>query len=212
MTGNLQLTDVQRKLYAHTSAPPVRSAARRPGIRAAGALVAALLLGSAAACSSPDPPDPPRAGTSATRPTPSPSAEAPTATDRSEAPDEAALPEILVGAWESNPPKGTASITYRFTADGRYMYVGLLFVANGEGDVAQATFVAEGTARVEGDALLLTPVTATRSLHDPTNPAGDYTDRPSDLTPTRHLWEVADDMLALTDAQGAQIVFERQSL
>lgn len=123
---------------------------------------------------------------------------------------EQALPEPLVGVWESN--EGSGTISYRFDADGRYIYVGILATQVPQG-VTQITFVAEGTATTEGDTLLLRPTRSTISREDPSDPAGDYTDRPADLTPEQHAWEVTpDDLLLLTDAKGIQLTLRRQSL
>ncbi|AZM57290.1 hypothetical protein DMA15_35945 [Streptomyces sp. WAC 01529] len=122
------------------------------------------------------------------------------------------LPATLVGVWESRPDGGSGTIAYRFTADGRYKYVGLLFYPNTDGDDVQITFVAQGTARVEGDRLFLNPTTATKSRQDPGDPAGDYTDQPAERSPERHGWSVSGDVLTLTDVKGAQIAYDRQSL
>ncbi|MFE1802250.1 hypothetical protein ACFW9L_39625 [Streptomyces sp. NPDC059517] len=173
------------------------------------------------ACSS-DPPEPRPATSSVSGPLVThppggddsdPPAPAPAATNSdSEQVGEAVLPETLVGAWESDAEGGAGTNAYRFTADGRYKYAGLLFYPNTDGDDVQVTFVAEGTARVEDDELVLTPTTATRSLQDPADPAGSYTDQPSDLTPERQQWEMNGDVLALTDEEGIRIVYQRQSL
>ncbi|MEV0600360.1 hypothetical protein AB0I82_13830 [Streptomyces sp. NPDC050315] len=213
----------------HTDLPEkprrLSAASRRTEGGICGTLIGLLLLGTVASCSSSDPPDsePAREAPTSTAPAPG-SGSADEEHDGGKGGNEGgegdggngggelALPEPLVGAWKSNPEDGTANISYRFLEDGRYEYVGLLFYPNAEGDVVEITFVQEGTARVEGNELVLSPTTATRSLKDPSDPAGDYTDQPSDLTPVRHQWEVADDALTLIGEQGEPITFERQSL
>ncbi|CAM5366747.1 hypothetical protein SALBM135S_08512 [Streptomyces alboniger] len=207
---------------------------RMPG--PVGALVAVLLLGGTAACSSPGPADS-RPAASTTSEAPATSKAPATAAPESAAPEPesdsaappvpepatttagqqsearaAVLPDALVGVWESRPDGGTGTIAYRFTADGRYKYVGMLLYPNTDGDDIQITFVAEGTARVEGDQLFLAPTTATKSRQDPGDPAGDYTDQPAERTPERHGWSVSGDVLTLTDGEGTPLVYDRQSL
>ncbi|EPD59762.1 hypothetical protein [Streptomyces sp. HGB0020] len=196
--------------------PPAR---RRTGVGVGGVLLVLGLLVGATACSSSDPPGP-GSVTSSVRGT-TPSADTRTGPETTTPPvlpepeddasEAAALPEPLVGVWESKPDGGSATIAYRFTADGRYRYTGLLFYPNTDGNDVQITFIAQGTARVDGDILVTTPTEATRSRIDPADPAGNYTDQPSDLTPERHTWEVADDELVLADETGTETVYVRRS-
>ncbi|MEU7663414.1 hypothetical protein [Streptomyces lincolnensis] len=123
--------------------------------------------------------------------------------------EDSALPRPLVGAWESN--EGTGTIAYRFTADGRYLYAGILATPTPEG-VAQITLAAEGTATADGDTLLLEPTRYTISREDPGDPAGNYTDRPGELTPERHTWSLpSEDVLALMGEDGVRLTLRRQS-
>ncbi|MFJ9123473.1 hypothetical protein ACIRJS_05280 [Streptomyces sp. NPDC102340] len=189
--------------------------------RAAATLAAAVLLGAVPACSSSDTPAPASTGRQASSEapdTPPESRDVPSqepretgGTKESEEEATAALPEPLVGDWESNSDTGSATIAYRFITDGRYTYAGVLQTAVRGRPGMQVTFAAEGAARTEDGSLLLTPSKATRSLHDPDDPAADYTDQPSDLTPTRFQWEVEGDTLSLTDENGQRIQYERQT-
>lgn len=198
-------------------------AVRRTRSSLVGVLVTALLFGSATACSRPGADDP----QSGTPPTPSAStapvpgshgtttpAPAPDTTGAGQESEESegVLPTSLVGAWESREDGGAATIAYQFTADGRYKYAGLLFYPNTNGDDVEISFVAEGTARVEGEQLVLTPTTATKSRKDPADPSGDYTDQPAELTSERYRWEVGNNVLTLTDKENTQVGYERQSL
>ncbi|WLW52246.1 hypothetical protein [Streptomyces sp. YU58] len=176
------------------------------------AVLLLLLLVSLTACSSGgDPPEwkPPSATAAPDDPLPPPPA-----TDKATAPppatdavEDTALPPELVGAWESN--EGTGTIAYRFMADGRYLYAGILATPTPDG-VVQITLAAEGTAATDGDTLLLEPTRYTISREDPGDPAGDYTDRPGDLTPEQHTWELpAADVLALTSEDGVRVTLRR---
>ncbi|MFC8361875.1 hypothetical protein ACFUIY_18665 [Streptomyces griseorubiginosus] len=119
------------------------------------------------------------------------------------------LPSALVGSWRSiEEADDTATIAYRFTPDGRYKYVGLITQPIPEG-IFKVTFVARGTARVDGAQLLLRPVTATRSREDPRSPQDDYTDRPSSLDPEQYEWRVSDGVLSLTGDSGNTVTYER---
>jgi hypothetical protein len=195
---------------------------RRPRLtfRRAAVTAVALLLVSLTACSSnDDPPWKPPSARATTTPTTTPPAAPKTtptvaATDTAEDPVEApvedsALPRPLVGAWESN--EGTGTIAYRFVADGRYAYAGILATPTPDG-VAQITFAAQGTATAEGDTLLLEPTRYTISREDPGDPAGNYTDRPAELTPERHTWALpSDDVLTLMGEDGVRLTLRRQS-
>lgn len=170
-------------------------------------LVVQLLLGGVAACSLDD--SPPRE-----RPTPSPStatsstSELPTASPPT---GERALPEALIGSWESDSRNDDATLKYRFTADGGYTFVGILTYRNPEGRF-QFTFTAEGRARTEDSQLFLNPTRATKSRMDPDDPAGDYTGRPAPLTQERRAWKVTDDgVLELTDENELKVTFKRKS-
>lgn len=175
-----------------------------------------LLLVSLTACSSGgDPPEwkPPSVTATPDDPLPpSPTADTTTDTDAdtttdTDAVEDTALPPELVGAWESN--EGTGTIAYRFMADGRYLYAGILATPTPDG-VVQITLAAEGTAATDGDTLLLEPTRYTISREDPGDPAGDYTDRPGDLTPEQHTWELpAADVLALTSEDGVRVTLRR---
>ncbi|MCL6736344.1 hypothetical protein [Streptomyces neyagawaensis] len=120
------------------------------------------------------------------------------------------LPGALVGAWSSVEEKtSTATIAYRFTGGGRYKYAGLVSYLVPEGTV-KITFVAEGTARVDGSTLVLRPITATRSKEDPSAPQDDYTDAPSSLAPQTYTWQVEDGRLTLTGADGNTVTYRRE--
>ncbi|MFI8530529.1 hypothetical protein ACIGMX_09790 [Streptomyces aquilus] len=119
------------------------------------------------------------------------------------------LPATLVGFWQSVEESGdAATIAYRFTSDGRYKYAGLISYPVPEG-IVKVTFVAEGTARVDGSELRLQPVTATRSMEDPRTPQDNYTDQPSSLDPERYVWQVTDGMLDLTSEDGNTVPYRR---
>ena len=183
---------------------------------ARGALLGLAVLASViggTACS-PDPPDTPRTATSTAvtaRPVDTDSATTATATATATATGETndVLPATLVGSWTSvEEADDTASIAYRFTGDGRYKYAGLIAYWVPEG-VVKITFVAEGTARVDDEVLMLRPVTATRSMEDPRKPQDDYTDKPSSLDPERFEWQVTDGVLGLTDQSGNTVTYRR---
>ncbi|KUN26169.1 hypothetical protein AQJ23_13350 [Streptomyces antibioticus] len=119
------------------------------------------------------------------------------------------LPAALVGSWQSLEETGdAATIAYRFTGDGRYKYAGLISYPVPEG-VVKITFVAEGTARVDGSELRLRPVTATRSMEDPRAPQDNYTDKPSSLDPERYVWQVTAGVLGLTGDDGNTVRYRR---
>jgi hypothetical protein len=174
-------------------------------------LITSLLLASAVACSHDNPTRDQGSTPTTSRPVETVSRpHSPPATTAE--PDDAAehvLPDPLVGTWES--AEGDATIAYQFTPDGLYKYVGILTSPTPDG-LVQITFVAQGTARTDGETLHLQPARATMSREDPGDPAGNYTDRPRELTPEEHIWEVTvDDVLHLTDAQGLRITYQRQT-
>ena len=173
-----------------------------------GLAVLAPVLG-ATACSSGNAPDVPRVAT-ATTTTPATASARTTET----VPDgtERVLPDTLVGSWNSVEEAGeAATIAYRFTGDGRYKYVGLISYPVPEG-VVKVTFVAEGTARVDGSELRLQPVTATRSMEDPRAPQDNYADKPSSLDPERYVWRVTEGVLGLTGEDGNTVPYRRTQL
>ncbi|MCX4820926.1 hypothetical protein OG883_13605 [Streptomyces sp. NBC_01142] len=120
------------------------------------------------------------------------------------------IPESLAGAWESDSEGDDATLAYRFMPDGRYRFIGLMSYAGPAGTV-EITHLADGTARVDGNVLLLEPTSVTRTRQDPGDPAGNYTDQPGELTPEARVWEVAGDTLALTGDDGLRLTFQRPS-
>lgn len=172
----------------------------RSALRAA--LVIGLLLGSVAACGSRTDPPGPRPAPSTTSP---PSTPHPTAVT-----GEQVLPQAVVGTWRSDTKDSDAGLTYSFWADGGYTFVGVLAYDSPDG-IVQITHTSEGTARVEGARLVLTPEKAAMSRRDPSDPKGDYAARPAARTPRRYTWEVKGDHLALTDEKGLRVTYERRS-
>ncbi|MFJ7180229.1 hypothetical protein ACIQXA_28425 [Streptomyces massasporeus] len=166
-------------------------------------LVIGLLLGTVAACGSPAGPPGPRTTPPTASSPPAPRTTAAATADQ-------ALPRALVGVWRSDAKNSDASLTYRFRGDGAYTFVGVLAYDSPDGTV-QVTHTSEGTARVEGTRLVLTPEKAVMSRRDPSDPEGDHTSRPAGRAPQRHRWEVRGDDLALTDGTGLRVTYARRS-
>jgi hypothetical protein len=118
------------------------------------------------------------------------------------------LPAALVGAWSSTGEN--TEIAYRFVADGRYRSIEILTQPR-PGGVFEFRRQQDGTVRVSGDLLRLSPTTSVSSRTDPDDPGGDYTDRPSDAGARRYTWQVSGATLVLTDADGLAIRLARQS-
>lgn len=165
------------------------------------ALLVSLILGvagAAAACATePEEPSPP----------PSPTVSAAPATP----PGTGAVPAALVGAWESARPGSNTTLAYRFTADGRYAYAGVLTyplsAASTEFYLLKRS--SAGAVEVDGRTLTLRPSSATTTRKDPAHPGDDHTDRPGSLTPQRFIWSLADEVFTLTDEDGLRFVFRR---
>ncbi|AMW10710.1 hypothetical protein A4E84_15060 [Streptomyces qaidamensis] len=165
-------------------------------------LLVTLLVGVTACASRGEPPGPgPTSRTASPNPAPS--------TTHADPPEQA-LPQALVGTWQSDSKDSDAGLTYRFRADGGYTFTGVLAYDSPDG-IVQVTHASEGTARVRGAQLVLTPRKAETSRRDPGDPEGDYSARPAARTPQRHTWEVTGDALALTDQKGLTVTYERRS-
>ncbi|MGI5359089.1 hypothetical protein ACQI4E_27765 [Streptomyces sp. CA-252508] len=123
---------------------------------------------------------------------------------------DAVIPEALVGAWESDAEGDDATLAYRFLPDGRYRFIGLMSYPGPSG-IVEFSHLADGTASVDGDVLLLQPSRVLRTRQDPSDPAGNYTDQPGEPTPETRAWTVNGDTLTLTDDTGQQVTFERQA-
>jgi hypothetical protein len=161
-------------------------------------VLALLLLGGMTACSGTD-------GDEARRERPPTGTATPTGTGSSSLP--AVLPAQLVGAWASSG--GDATLAYRFVADGRYRFAGLLTQPRA-GGTFEFTRIEAGTARVDGRTLILRPSTATSTRKDPDDPAGDFTDRPAPREIKRYTWSVAGNQLVLIDGTGQRLTLDRQ--
>ncbi len=120
---------------------------------------------------------------------------------------EGILPGEIVGAWVT--AGGDATLAYRFLSDGRYRFAALLIQPVPEG-VFELTRVESGTAAVDGEVLILHPTTATTTRHHPSDPDGDYTDRPEPLTAKRYSWRLDRGVLVLVDDTGLELTFDRQ--
>ncbi|MFF6873888.1 hypothetical protein ACFY9S_00815 [Streptomyces sp. NPDC012474] len=165
-------------------------------------LLVALLMGVTACTSGGEPPGPGPTPRTAS-PTPAPG------TTHADPPGQA-LPQGLVGTWLSDSKDSDAALTYRFRADGGYTFTGVLAYDSPDG-IVQVTHASEGTTRVRGAQLVMTPGKAETSRRDPGDPEGDYSKRPAARTPQRHTWEVTGDVLALTDRKGLRVTYERRS-
>jgi hypothetical protein len=122
-----------------------------------------------------------------------------------------AVPAALVGAWESAQPGSNTTLAYRFTADGRYAYAGVLTyplsAASNEFYLLKRSTA--GAVEVDGRTLTLRPSSATTTRKDPAHPGDDYTDRPDSLTPQQFAWSLADEVFTLTDENGFRFAFRR---
>ncbi|WP_328635967.1 hypothetical protein [Streptomyces canus] len=122
-----------------------------------------------------------------------------------------AVPAALVGAWESAQPGSNTTLAYRFTADGRYAYAGVLTspLSAESNEFYLLKRSTAGAVEVDGRTLTLRPSSATTTRKDPAHPGDDYTDRPGSLTPQRFVWSLADDVFTLTNEDGLRFVFRR---
>ena len=156
------------------------------------------VVGAAAACATEhDEPSPP----------PSPTVSAASATPTGTG----AVPAALVGAWESAQPGSNTTLAYRFTADGRYAYAGVLTypLSAASNEFYLLKHSTAGAVEIDGRTLTLHPSSATTTRKDPAHPGDDYTDRPDPLTPQRFAWSLADEVFTLTDEKGLRFVFRR---
>jgi hypothetical protein len=113
----------------------------------------------------------------------------------------------LVGAWLADG--GDATLAYRFEADGRYRFAGVLTQPIPEG-VREYINSAEGVAEINGETLVLRPTRVTSSRSDPSVPEEDYTDRPGPLVEQRFSWRVDGTVLTLINEDGDELTFHRQ--
>ncbi|MFD7698580.1 hypothetical protein [Streptomyces caelestis] len=127
---------------------------------------------------------------------------------KSASPTETAMPQGLVGAWESALPGSNTTFAYRFTAEGKYKYFGMTSYPTGEQEVYELVHVVEGTYEASTDTLTLRPRSAGVTRKNPDDPEGDYTNSPAPLETQRYRWRVADRTLSLTRADGVRFVFE----
>jgi hypothetical protein len=195
----------------HTPRTAGRHSTRRGQARAGITLISVLLVTTNGACSS-DPATPPvlppmtttaSSDTSNSGHGPRPVTPPPDKPMDTPATANTVIPEPLVGIWESDSEGDDATRVYQFMPDGRYQFVGLLSYPGPAGTV-EFTYHAEGTARVDGDMLLLQPTKVTRTRQDPGDPTGNYTDQPTQASPESRTWSVAGNTLALTGADGQQ--------
>lgn len=114
----------------------------------------------------------------------------------------------LVGSWVSSDG-GDATLAYRFEADGKYRFAGVLTQPVSEG-IRKYVHAAEGVAEVSGAALLLRPTRAIATRTDPSDPAGDFTDRPEPLVERAFSWRIDGAMLTLVGEDGNELRFDRQ--
>ncbi len=173
------------------------------GVRRCAGVALVLLIGGTAACASTDssmPSPVPTATMSSSTGSPEPSM-GPSETD------EGILPGEIVGAWET--AGGDATLAYRFVSDGKYQFAALLTQPVPEG-VFELTHVESGTATVDRDVLILHPATAIATRRHPSDPGGDYTDRPEPLTAKRYSWHLDRGVLVLADGTGLALTFDRQ--
>ncbi|WP_128376354.1 hypothetical protein [Streptomyces cavernae] len=120
----------------------------------------------------------------------------------------AATARDLVGAWESAQQGSNTTLAYRFTAEGKYKYVGLISYPMGEKGIYELTHLAEGTFRALGSDLTLRPSSASVTRKNPENPAGDHVNRPVPLETQRYRWKIVDQELSLTADDGPRLVFK----
>jgi hypothetical protein len=113
----------------------------------------------------------------------------------------------LVGSWVAG--SGDATLAYRFEANGRYRFAGVLTQPIPEG-VREYINSAEGVAEINGATLVLRPARVTSSRRDPSSPDEDYTDRPEPLVERRFSWRVEANVLTLIDKDGVELIFDRQ--
>ncbi|MFI6639037.1 hypothetical protein [Streptomyces sp. NPDC050504] len=100
---------------------------------------------------------------------------------------------------------------YRFTADGRYKYVGLLSYCMGPGRMYELTQTIQGTVQAGGNRITLRPTTDTITRKNPENPQRDYQNRPGPRTVQSFDWQSGERTLTLVDTKGLRFVFRRVS-
>jgi hypothetical protein len=115
------------------------------------------------------------------------------------------LPAALVGSWST---AGTGTIRYHLTSRD---FESIETIS----DVRPHTTVEirvtqKGSATVDGDRLILTPIAATTSMHDPEHPADSYTDRPGETIPQTYIWNVNGPVLSLKNDAGLEITLKRE--
>jgi hypothetical protein len=111
--------------------------------------------------------------------------------------------------WDHVDPAGATEFVYRFYADSRYAWVGVIVQPRSSGTF-KLTVEAAGTFEMNGNRLSLHPVQAARTREDPDDPGGDYADRPFTMHASTVGWYVGEDgKLTIDDPSSGPLTYTR---